>query len=416
MKNICRQVFMVTKRIGQILLSIIPIVLLVFLFLFVVAFEGIDISLRYWLYYGDLVLFNLSIIFDEAINQNQLDKNVKLFVVQGILTIEVISLLLFIPKYHWPDFDVFWAIFSFALYLFTSFAIVMTYIKKEQKAKIDRTFIESIAFYVFSDFLFISFFKFDFGYTIVFGIITFVMIFTTILKYFISGKKLDVFFIIDCIIALIVLAVTIWKLPVENNLQNIVLQLSAALIGGILTMLGVVLTIKSTDNNRKEELKNQLKPLVFINNVDNFKGLIIPSKEFYIEIRQGANHESCESISFREFVIQNSDASYPIVQGLIINHKYFYRFKNPTVLNKGQSLKVIIRDNIPFESKDIKTISLCTSDVDIKSFYLLDLIFERNDDLYCISGFDGSNKEILITKCEKSDYDEVKGFGDCERN
>ena len=55
MKDICGRILFITKRIGQIILSIISIVLLVFLFLFIASFEKMNVTLHYRLYYGGYV-------------------------------------------------------------------------------------------------------------------------------------------------------------------------------------------------------------------------------------------------------------------------------------------------------------------------------------------------------------------------
>ena len=66
----------------------------------------------------------------------------------------------------------------------------------------------------------------------------------------------------DFIISFLLLVLIIYKIE-NQTLQTIVIALSAALISGLLTLLGVIMTINKSDRDRKEEELNKNKPFFF---------------------------------------------------------------------------------------------------------------------------------------------------------
>lgn len=66
----------------------------------------------------------------------------------------------------------------------------------------------------------------------------------------------------DFVLSFLLMILLIYKIPNES-LQIIVTALAAALIGGLLTLLGVIMTIKKSDKDRKEERLNQIKPFFY---------------------------------------------------------------------------------------------------------------------------------------------------------
>jgi hypothetical protein len=66
----------------------------------------------------------------------------------------------------------------------------------------------------------------------------------------------------DFVLSFLLMILLIYKIP-NQSLQTIVTALAAALIGGLLTLLGVIMTIKKSDKDRKEERLNQIKPFFY---------------------------------------------------------------------------------------------------------------------------------------------------------
>lgn len=68
----------------------------------------------------------------------------------------------------------------------------------------------------------------------------------------------------DFILSLLLLTLIIYKIPYQT-LQTIVIALSAALIGGLLTLLGVIMTIKKSDKDKKEDEIKKARPIFAYN-------------------------------------------------------------------------------------------------------------------------------------------------------
>lgn len=68
----------------------------------------------------------------------------------------------------------------------------------------------------------------------------------------------------DFVLSFLLLTLLIYKIP-DQTLQTIVIALTAALIGGLLTLLGVIMTIKKSDKDRKEDEIKRARPLFAYN-------------------------------------------------------------------------------------------------------------------------------------------------------
>lgn len=68
----------------------------------------------------------------------------------------------------------------------------------------------------------------------------------------------------DFVLSFLLLTLLIYKIP-DQTLQTIVIALSAALIGGLLTLLGVIMTIKKSDKDRIEDEIKKARPVFAYN-------------------------------------------------------------------------------------------------------------------------------------------------------
>ena len=68
----------------------------------------------------------------------------------------------------------------------------------------------------------------------------------------------------DFVLSFLLLTLLIYKIP-DQTLQTIIIALTAALIGGLLTLLGVIMTIKKSDKDRKEDEIKRARPLFAYN-------------------------------------------------------------------------------------------------------------------------------------------------------
>lgn len=105
----------------------------------------------------------------------------------------------------------------------------------------------------------------------IFGILAIIMLFTSVLLVISNGFKTSkspfgaVAIIVDIISALALIGYLIYLAPngeENNNLQEIVLSISSAVIGGAITLAGVAWTIKHQVDSTKEEEKKKYRPLL----------------------------------------------------------------------------------------------------------------------------------------------------------
>ena len=68
----------------------------------------------------------------------------------------------------------------------------------------------------------------------------------------------------DFVLCFLLIILLIYKIP-DANLRTIVTALAAALIGGLLTLLGVMLTIKKSDEDRREDEIKKAQPVFTFN-------------------------------------------------------------------------------------------------------------------------------------------------------
>lgn len=68
----------------------------------------------------------------------------------------------------------------------------------------------------------------------------------------------------DFVLSFLLLTLLIYKIP-DQTLQTIVIALTAALIGGLLTLLGVIMTIKKSDKDRREDEIKKARPVFAYN-------------------------------------------------------------------------------------------------------------------------------------------------------
>lgn len=194
----------------------------------------------------------------------------------------------------------------------------------------------------------------------------------------------------DFVLSFLLLILLIYKIP-DQTLQTIVISLSAALIGGLLTLIGVVLTIKKTDMDRSIDEIKKAKPLVFIVNptLQMLQDQAPIIKELFSQKRIGTivyNKQSKKKYQFHRFYIKNSDFSYATLLGFKINEDYHF-FDYGQLLDKNSFNQVISNYVFTYEG-EIKYIALLFGD-------MLDHIYEFELD-YIIS--DSNNIMGIVVK------------------
>ncbi len=259
----------------------------------------------------------------------------------------------------------------------------------------------------------------------VFGGISLIMLSISVLICIgngISFKKnivSTVAFIIDVICLLTLIVYLIYLIPNDENLQDIVLAIIAAVVGGALALAGVAWTIKDgnkqrqeelqrVENERKEEERKKYRPFVNVYAGYNLQGL--PSTEPIRVTDWLKNTDKISNVwseklnianNIRDCCFANTDFSNFYVWGIKIDDA-MTSFKSYRYIRKNLYFQLIFTDSI-YTEKPIERLSLILEDM-LGGLYELKLDFSVNS-MYKQIVISGNEPTIFIgeKKTEKTD-------------
>lgn len=195
--------------------------------------------------------------------------------------------------------------------------------------------------------------------------------------------------ILDFVLATGTLIYLIYIIPNEN-LQNIVIPIIAAVYGGLLTLVGVALTIRKSDKDRKEDEIKKAKPLVFVIDKGSKGSLInkIENRNLYSDKRKGTlvpAKKNSYSYELPYILLANTDYNYCSVIGFRINDD-FHLYDYGQVLPKNSYLAMRSHFKFKFKKK-INYVAILLEDMlDNVYEFVVEPKFSR----------DGKNKYIEI--------------------
>ena len=214
-----------------------------------------------------------------------------------------------------------------------------------------------------------------------------------LIKAFIHGKPIvknfmDIFYLCSIVLLTIVLTIyAFYKLfwvtsqnndTVDNSLFSAVVGVYAALVGGGLTLAGVAWTIKKSEDDKKEERRNQCIPYLTLDG----QTIMIGKKNndvYSFDIRNGekikGESEDKKQYSFSPIRIKNVSNSIVIIAGVCIDNTEFL-LKTKRMIEKENSKIFIFKGR--YESiSDVKEVFLIAEDV-LKNKYYLKCCFLTN--------------------------------------
>lgn len=143
--------------------------------------------------------------------------------------------------------------------------------------------------------------------------------------------------VVDFVLSFLLMTLLIYMIPNES-LQIIVTALSASLIGGLLTLLGVIITIKKSDKDRKEERLSQIKPFFYytpyFNGPDYHNG-----KKAYHDKQFRIGNKHIYGIALGRFV--NSDKVEFLLKSILIGDQEILCSFDPAV-SKGELFEICL--------------------------------------------------------------------------
>lgn len=223
------------------------------------------------------------------------------------------------------------------------------------------------------------------------GILVIALIISMLIDMISKEGKFPIFsIIVDLLIAVGISCYLIYIIPKQYcGLREIVSSVVAALYGGILTLLGVVLTIKRGE-------KNKNLPCIKILTENEQKGRV--DTKITIKFLQAMkNQEVGKDLNsrmqknyFNDILIENISSTYIIIEKIEING-YKYDLNGDKFLDSRESVRIAVSEYCDFTVKTKATVRLYIKN-SFKREYYIDFKLEGDmlDDKFVIS--DGDRK------------------------
>lgn len=205
------------------------------------------------------------------------------------------------------------------------------------------------------------------------GAILLILSFAVLIRPLLTKEKIDiveaVFIIIDSFILIAAVVTYAYNPPKENEPDKSgVVQILAAVIGGLITLYGVGLTIKFNRVAKEEDEINKAKPNVFPVSDEVWEQLPEAIKiERNVMIHSSlTNLEKAKRTDVRYSIapvyLENSDLSMCTFKGIGINDNSFIVFNFDNVVLKGSANCFCINYQFKFD-KEIESVQLVLSDM-----------------------------------------------------
>lgn len=314
---------------------------------------------------------------------------------------------------HWIIFTIIAVITLFAIPALKNWVL--------SKSKITITpKIESIAnsrvvlyifFYLLCDLFYMSCFINNLICKYIFGGLIMIIIFTNLSKSASIPKdktNFEKFGMIQDFVVGIALSVYLIYIIPDKDIQDIVIPIVSAVYGGIITLVGVALTIKKSDKDRHEDEMKKAKPLVFIVNQETIKSdrekpihRVLDSKKNKGTLLHATN-KRYKFYKLPFFTISNADYSHCVIIGFRINDDY-HIYDVGQVLPKNSLM--FLRNDFKFLYKDeIKYVSLLMKDMldniyELETYFCIDKSGKENN-LQIISGIEIKETSLPINPKE----------------
>ena len=346
----------------------------------------INHTIAQWIWYISCAVFLLLLLMgskDEKTFENPLMDKISDI---GIFWILPILPSAFVFNYYDIDYIWLWVIFAYVFILipFSFISLLVFKLKEEkcsqeEKQKATLNVVKSMILYWLVDLLYMSIFNDCLILTFIFGILAVLIVSFNLVDAFLNGiKNLRFFIALELVIALIVCVYLIYIIP-NDSVQNIVLTITAALIGGVFTLLGVAWTIKKGDadrkkdlwrmeEERKEEERKKCVPYVKFANeiqawhsasVEEFRDLEFDVNEHISKIQ----NDTFYVIKINMFTIKNVSPSNIILKGIFINN-VFHQFSHNVLVESNGVCQVHLGINHWFYFPEkVSTIKLLVTDI-----------------------------------------------------
>ena len=275
----------------------------------------------------------------------------------GLVPMVVIFSSAFLINYYVTAYTWWWAIFVLVAIFLPIFVFgIRNFLKKEKEYTEDqiktslKVCWKYIGFYWLMDLFYMAIFNYWTAgeqsqmlwltLQFVFGGLAMVYIFYNLTRAFLSNTQKHWWGLLQDFLWGIAITVYLIFLIPDDALQNIVLTITAAVYGGLLTLVGVAWTIKDTNEKRKEDLmrveterkeEERKKNIPYIRLAFNRDLPPIVANATMVNILNFENSEELArlernvfyQISIKDFIIKNLSNTNIILNGIIAYGKYF---------------------------------------------------------------------------------------------
>lgn len=376
----------------------------------------IDHALAQWIWYPACLIFVISAILDFR-NPTLKPSKIPLFDFLGKLSLLPATMILgsaFVINYYDSFCNWWWAGAIIFAVCFPAFMLgIRKHLEKEksytsdQIKKSQKNCWKYILFYWLIDLFYVSIFNYWQAeeqlrmpwliLQFVFGGLAMVYIFYNLARAFLAnGEKHWWGLLQDFLWGISLSVYLIFLIPNTNNLQNIVIQMTAAIYGGLLTLVGVAWTIKDTNNKRiedqqriederKKEDRKQHRPVVHVF-AGNYGG---PKHDIDVmswvkdtdNISKTPTAELTVANIIHECYFGNTDFSNVYVWGIKING-YITRFSSIRYIKRENYFLLNFTNKPLYTAEPMETISLIFEDV-LGNLYELPLEFSFSPRFNC---------------------------------
>ena len=265
----------------------------------------------------------------------------------------------------------FWVLFPVILFVVPLWKILMIKIYRidltpEQNKKNNVGVVIHILFYWLCNVFYMSWFANYLICHFICGALIILIIFMSLSNSILYPKYKNVFekwgILLDFCIGIILTIRLIYVIP-DSNLQAVVIPIIAAIYGGMLTLVGVLLTIKKSDADKKKEELKKAKPLIFIADYRREQSSNVLNAKFDEFIYNDKVFDGNKKYAVGNFLIRNVDYSYSSLQGICFNNDIiWFRIAQAYDKNRAYYLTLNEKMEIPY-SKEIKKVYLLLVDL-----------------------------------------------------
>ena len=356
----------VLKAFKKIVIAIVGIASLIAFLVVPFLHNCIDHTLAQRIWYPAVAILVLGSIVGNARNKRPMFKTplFKFLGRWGEFTAYPIIISIFVFNYYEIDYAWMWVIFGVVALCIPTFflSLLMFHIKndhpsKEAKQKSSLNIMKSILLYWFIDLLYMSIFNNWLVPTFIFGILSIVIIFFNLINAFLNGaKSLRFFIVLEMILAFIMSGYLIFIIP-NDSLQEIVLTITAALYGGVLTLVGVAWTIKKGDSERQELDRRNARPFLGIINCLSGKSITANNNSI-----QFCRNDADKSLRMKLCCgLENSDKCIFYLDKVQVDDVDYYP-DSSMLISKNEIFSIYIMETNEWKERD-KTIRMFITDI-----------------------------------------------------